>query len=379
MKAQRALLWILVPAAVAAAVHVLPGRPAAAAVPKAVPVKTAPATAPALKLANVTVSAALKAALSGKRIFNPSLLESRLSYTASRTPLLKLASGNVVALQKVEVEPMPPAAVTPAIVAAKLRRFQAYLSKPAIGRAKVGAAPEAITAVDHTDQQTPIRNQAGRGTCVAHAAVAALEALYNRAGVSRDISENHAYNVFMAKQGSTCMADPGLPTWKAAQYLTSDRVCLESESAYVNSRSSECSVVPEACSSHKRYGHFETATYFSPEFGGTGYMVVTNTSFLESLLAAGYDVVLGVHVAGNDWEDGTAETGLVDVQITPGGSPAPAYGGHAMLLVGYDQAGNTFKFKNSWGSATGHAGYFHLTYEYLQTYAKYGYVIERAS
>ena len=118
---------------------------------------------------------------------------------------------------------------------------------------------------------------------------------------------------------------------------------------------------------------------FAPAFGGTGTDIATNTNYLESLLDAGNDVVMGVYVAGNDWHNGVAESGAVDVQILGNGNPAGAYGGHAMLMVGYSKAGNYFIFKNSWGTAVGHSGYFFLTYEYLQTYAKYGYVLSTAT
>lgn len=80
-------------------------------------------------------------------------------------------------------------------------------------------------------------------------------------------------------------------------------------------------------------------------------------------------------MAGTDWSDGTAKSGVVDVQRNGNGTPAGSFGGHAMTLVGYNSTSNYFIFKNSWGTAGGHDGYYHLSYEYLQTYAKYGYVI----
>ncbi len=87
----------------------------------------------------------------------------------------------------------------------------------------------------------------------------------------------------------------------------------------------------------------------------------------------------GFDIAGVDWSDGSAESGVIDVQMidVPGIGPVPAgsVGGHAMLVVGYDRPAGYFIVKNSWGTGFGHAGYAYLPYDYVQTYAKYGYVV----
>ena len=56
-----------------------------------------------------------------------------------------------------------------------------------------------------------------------------------------------------------------------------------------------------------------------------------------------------------------AKTGIV---------PLPAakeklLGGHANMLVGYNDATSRFLSKNSWGAAWGMAGYFTIPYDYL--------------
>jgi C1A family cysteine protease len=230
--------------------------------------------------------------------------------------------------------------------------------------------------VQHKAWQTPIKDQGPRGTCVAFASMAGLEWYFKKGfSTTKDLSENHTYNMFMSKVGSTCMSDPGIKTVNAADYLKTERVCEEAHSPYVTSTASSCAVVPPPCNSNKRHGITSAFKFFSPEFGGTGDEIATNTSFLESLVNLGLPVVMGVYVAGSDWSDGSAATGVIDLQKNANGTPAAAYGGHAMLLVGYNSTDNYFIFKNSWGADSGHDGYFHLSYEYLQTYAKYGYVI----
>jgi C1A family cysteine protease len=40
-------------------------------------------------------------------------------------------------------------------------------------------------------------------------------------------------------------------------------------------------------------------------------------------------------------------------------------GGHAVLCVGYDNATQLFKFRNSWGNTVGENGYFYMPYSYM--------------
>jgi len=59
------------------------------------------------------------------------------------------------------------------------------------------------------------------------------------------------------------------------------------------------------------------------------------------------------------------------------GVPAEPKGGHAMLIVGYNKTVPKpyFIVKNSWGAGNGHEGYLYISYDYMKTYAKYGYYI----
>jgi C1A family cysteine protease len=43
-------------------------------------------------------------------------------------------------------------------------------------------------------------------------------------------------------------------------------------------------------------------------------------------------------------------------------------GGHAICIVGYDDAKRRFKFENSWGASWGDKGYGYVSYDYVQKY-----------
>jgi C1A family cysteine protease len=48
-------------------------------------------------------------------------------------------------------------------------------------------------------------------------------------------------------------------------------------------------------------------------------------------------------------------------------------GGHAILLVGYDDSNQCFILKNSWGTGWGESGYFRIGYSQLSSVVQFGY------
>jgi C1A family cysteine protease len=89
--------------------------------------------------------------------------------------------------------------------------------------------------------------------------------------------------------------------------------------------------------------------------------VTQNLAAIQSALASGFPVVYGFSVYESFVAAPVAKTGVV---------PMPAakeklLGGHANMLVGYDDATSRFLSKNSWGTGWGMAGYFTIPYDYL--------------
>jgi hypothetical protein len=92
---------------------------------------------------------------------------------------------------------------------------------------------------------------------------------------------------------------------------------------------------------------------------------------VKAQLAAGYPVIIGAAV----------ETGLRNVGpgFTWSGPTGAPVGGHAMLVVGYDDSRNAFRVLNSWGSSWGDNGYFWISYNYFRQVVREGYVAKDAS
>jgi len=82
---------------------------------------------------------------------------------------------------------------------------------------------------------------------------------------------------------------------------------------------------------------------------------------LKQYLAAGTPVLLAVPVY-SEFMSVTPTNAVIDVPA----QGSTFYGGHAVAVVGYDDAAQTFKFINSWGRRWGQEGYAYLTYNFVR-------------
>lgn len=85
-------------------------------------------------------------------------------------------------------------------------------------------------------------------------------------------------------------------------------------------------------------------------------------SDFKKILAGGLPIVIGVSVYESFESEKVTRTGQV---------PMPKYkreklvGGHAILIVGYDETKKVFIFRNSWGKGWGDNGHGYLPYEFI--------------
>lgn len=99
------------------------------------------------------------------------------------------------------------------------------------------------------------------------------------------------------------------------------------------------------------------------------YHRITSLDLLKAALAEGLPVVVGINVYDSFETDAVTSTGIVPMPDT---TTENLLGGHAVLVVGYDDSKRQFIVRNSWGSGWGDQGYFHLPYDYYIQ----GYVID---
>jgi C1A family cysteine protease len=288
-------------------------------------------------------------------------------------PFIRAAGGAEYALipvDKMEFNPTAAQVQLSQTVLAPVKKFEPYILK------HPGSVIVVSAGVDHRPNQTSIKDQGARGTCVCFASMAGLEAKYG--GGTLDLSENYANYLYMKAEGHGCKSD-GLQTHNSADYLKNHGVCKETVCPYQTSFPSTCNngassptamrVAADASCPYK-IESFQKIWRKDDLATDTG-LWINNPRYLMALLDAGYDIVYGTHVAG--WT--SPYTGVIDVKLGPGGDPLPSVGGHAMLIVGYNSPQEYFIVKNSWGPSRGQSGYLYLSFDYIRTYAKYGYII----
>lgn len=91
------------------------------------------------------------------------------------------------------------------------------------------------------------------------------------------------------------------------------------------------------------------------------YAVQQDATAMRTALAASFPIVVGFTVYESFESDAVAASGVVPM---PGRNES-VLGGHAVLVVGYDDPSQRFIVRNSWGTGWGQAGYFTIPMSYL--------------
>jgi C1A family cysteine protease len=82
---------------------------------------------------------------------------------------------------------------------------------------------------------------------------------------------------------------------------------------------------------------------------------------MKEVLASGLPIVVGFTVYQSFESDQVTQTGIVPMP----GHHEKVLGGHAVMVVGYDDSQSRFIVRNSWGTQWGQKGYFLMPYAYL--------------
>lgn len=194
---------------------------------------------------------------------------------------------------------------------------------------------------------TPVRNQGGCGSCWAFAVTAALESnqliAQNKPGINLDLSEQ----VMVSCSGAGSCSG-GYPTL-ASLFARDTGLPLESCYSYTGTNGS-CS---NACA------NWQENTY---KFGRYFSVPKTVEDIKTALLTYGpLSTVFDVYQDFFSYRTG--------VYSYTSGSYV---GGHAVIIIGYDDPGQYFIAKNSWGSGWGEGGYFRIAYSELNSIVGFG-------
>lgn len=101
---------------------------------------------------------------------------------------------------------------------------------------------------------------------------------------------------------------------------------------------------------------------------------IADVTEIKAQLNAGYPVMIGARVDEGMRDNGRNRTSTY-IWNQPQGR---VLGGHAMVIVGYDDEKAAFKVMNSWGKEWGNNGYFWISYTYSRMVINEGYVAKDA-
>jgi C1A family cysteine protease len=198
---------------------------------------------------------------------------------------------------------------------------------------------------------TPVRNQSSCGSCWAFAATGAAESKFlmelNSPNTNRDLAEQILVSCSGAggcgggyhSYASDYLQDVGLPVESCFPYSATDEDC------------------GGACANWKSYTYnikgWLWATYTSPTVNALKSALNTYGPLVTTMdvYADFYSYTSGIY----SYVSGAYQ------------------GGHAILLVGYNDETQCFIAKNSWGTGWGENGYFRVAYSQLSNAVEFGY------
>lgn len=218
-------------------------------------------------------------------------------------------------------------------------RFDPYDARDLLFVAPPRVLPQ---RVDHREECTPIRDQGSEGTCVGHALVGVAELLYwRKLGRPPDFSERWAYEKAKVHDEWPGVDYEGSSLRGAVKGWSKEGLCPEKAWPYVPGRPGR----PGRTATSQAAAH-PLAAY-------------ERCLGLESLKHAIHH--RGAVIAGASIHEGwRAPAAGGEIPYTPA---AKELGGHAFVLVGYDDARGLFWIRNSWGAAWGEGGFAGLTYQ----------------
>jgi C1A family cysteine protease len=212
-------------------------------------------------------------------------------------------------------------------------------------------------SMDYTDEMTKVEDQGSEGSCVGFAC-GAMKEWQEKKDWNRDLDLSSRFIYEKARKIDNFPdTQDGTDIRSAMKVLFNDGVCTEDCWPYVPQNPGEpCGDAETEASVYKI----------------STFTAIHGIQDMKVALVNNGPFVIGVVVFDSWYTNNVDQTG--DIQM-----PTPeevaiieqdpyAFGGHAICIVGYDDAAQRFKFKNSWGTDWGKAGYGTFPYDYLKDY-----------
>ena len=217
-------------------------------------------------------------------------------------------------------------------------------------------APEAVPAsADLRNLCSPIFDQGQLGSCTGNALTGAMEFLENKAGEFKtadkfvNLSRLFVYYNERSLEGDV-QQDNGAQISTGIKTLNKIGICTEANWPYVIHRFA----TKPTDAAYSDAGTKKTVAYARVDRSN-------GIDGIKQVLASGYPIVFGFTVFSGFESDEVAKTGVLNMPA----AGETNQGGHAVMMVGYDDASQRVTVRNSWGTGWGQQGYFTMPYEYV--------------
>lgn len=207
--------------------------------------------------------------------------------------------------------------------------------------------------IDLRPKCSPVFDQGDIGSCTANSLVAALEYLENSQNeLLEDGKFAHLSRIFVYYNERVIEKDVdkdnGAQISDGIKVLINIGACVEQDCPYIVTA---FAVKPS-----------DAAYQDAVKHRIVGYARVDqNIDAMKHALASGYPIAFGFEVFDAFESDEVASTGILNMP----GKLEKNQGGHAVLMVGYDDATQRVLVRNSWGPDWGQGGYFTMPYSYV--------------
>ena len=216
---------------------------------------------------------------------------------------------------------------------------------------------ETITQIDLSPKFNSIRNQLSLGSCQSFAVISVLEYLWNKdKNETQDLSEKYTYYAIRYWNGDEDK-NVGATIFQAVKSPFINGYCFEDNFPYdLNYK--------EYPPMKARIAAGMLKLYLPKSY----WEVNMNIDDVKQCLRDGNPVIFGMTL----YSSFNNTTSIVPTPKTN----ESVLGGHAMVIVGFDDEKSCFKVRNSWGSAWGDNGYCWLPYILFAKYAFDPYIIK---
>ena len=193
---------------------------------------------------------------------------------------------------------------------------------------------------------SPVEDQGQLGSCTGNAVAGLIEYLNRKANRNLDVSRLFIYYEERVLIG-TVNYDSGAYIRDGIKVVNKLGAPLESIWPYnINKYTTRPNAAAYTDAARRKAGSYEKCANFTA---------------VKNALARGFPVVVGFDVY-----DSFYNIGSNGVMTYPNTAREQLLGGHAVVLVGYDDNRNAFIARNSWGRSWGLQGYFYMPYRVIQ-------------